>query len=96
MSERNKTLLSSQTIDGDSAVMYWPGGLGNFSAAGTFGSGTVTLKFSKDQGVTWLDVGAYTSLSAAGSGNFQLPACQLKATLSGSTEASVSAEVNAI
>lgn len=71
----------------------WPGGKGVFSAyKGTFGGATVKLQWSLDAGTTWLDVDrsgdTYTTLTAAGSGIFELPECLIRASVaSGSPSA---------
>lgn len=90
------TLLTLRTTDGNGNAADWPGGRGAFVAYGTFGSGTVKLQWSPDDGTTWLDVDksgeTYVTLTANGSGGFELPASQIRAALSGSTGASVSAK----
>lgn len=66
----------------------WPGGRGTFSVwAGTFSGATVKLQWSMDAGTTWQDVDAsgdtYVTKTAVGSGNFELPVCKIKATITG-------------
>lgn len=89
-------LFTLRTTDGNGNAADWPGGRGAFAAYGTFGSGTVKLQWSPDDGTTWLDVDrsgdTYVTFTANGSGGFELPACQIRAVLSGSSAASVSAE----
>jgi hypothetical protein len=89
-------LFNAQTADANGAAADWHGGRGVFSAFGTFGSGTVKLQWSPNDGTTWLNVDksgdTYVTYTANGSGGFELPACKIRAVLSGSTAASVSAE----
>jgi hypothetical protein len=85
-------LLSAATATG--AAKRWGGGQGVFTAWGSFtGGGSCKLQFSYDE-VTWFDVDksgdTYVTLSAAGSGEFELPPCSIRAAITG-TVASVSA-----
>lgn len=75
-------LLNNESATG--AVGTWPGGRGLFSADGTFGGATVKLQFLGPAG-NWLDAGTYTTLTAAGGGNFDLPQGQIRAAVSGGT-----------
>lgn len=68
-----------------SAGMLWTGGRGTFMASGTFGGATISLQFLAPNGTTWLDAGTYTTLTAAGAGNFDLPQCKVRASVSGGT-----------
>lgn len=90
------TLLYARSTDGNGTAVVWPGGRGVFVAYGTFGSGTVKLQWSPNDGTTWIDVDAsgdtFVTFTANGSGGFELPACQIRAVLSGATAASVTAE----
>lgn len=85
-------LLTAATADGNGDVYEWPGGVGTLHSYGTFGSGTVTLQASFDQGTTF-DAADTTNLAftADGMANFDLPRCQIRANLAGSSGASVSA-----
>lgn len=68
----------------------WPGGIGVFSAWGTFGGATVSLQYTVPDG-TLLTAGVNTTLTATGNGSFYLPRCNLQATItnaSGSTSIS--------
>ena len=85
------------TADGQTAaanVVSWPGGQGVFVAYGTFGSGTVKLQWSPDDGTTWIDAGAAPlTLTAAGYGPFTIPKSQLRVSLTGSTAPSIKSGV---
>jgi hypothetical protein len=90
MSYRNAVypLLDNEAATG--AAADWPGGKGVFTVyQGTFGGATVKLQWSPDDGTTWLDVDAsgdtYTTMTAAGSGLFELPPCKIRAFVSGGT-----------
>lgn len=82
-------LLAAVVANVNGAAFDWPGGRGVFSAFGTFGGGTVALQWSPDGGTTWLAVDrgtdTFTTLTAAGAGGFELPACQIRAALTGAT-----------
>ncbi|TWA89588.1 hypothetical protein [Bradyrhizobium stylosanthis] len=85
------------TADGQSSAISWPGGRGVFAAFGTFGSGTIKLQASYDDGTTWIDVDrsgdTYVTFTANGAGGFELPKCQLRVSLSGSTSPSINSGV---
>lgn len=75
-------LLSNATATGD--WEQWDGGIGAFSAAGTFSGATVKLQFLGPDGSTAIDVGSDTTLTAAGAGGFVLPPCRIRAAITGS------------
>lgn len=80
------------TADGAASSVAWQGGEGTLIAYGTFGSGTVALQFSPDNGNTWIDAGV--SLTADGHGAFDLPAgVSLRANLSGASSPSVNVSI---
>jgi hypothetical protein len=61
-----------------------------FFASGTFGSGTVTLHISPDDGVTFVPLAA-SALTAAGSVTLPFRATAIRAVLAGATSPSLSA-----
>lgn len=67
----------------------WPGGRGMFTVAGTFGGATVKLQFLGPDGSTYIDAGAYTTLTAAGGGNFDLPQGKVRAAVSGGSPSGI-------
>lgn len=76
-----------------SAAIKWLGGKGVAFARGTFGGGTFALKSSFDgtNFDTLTDAeNAAIGITAVGFISFELPACELKADLAGSTGATVS------
>lgn len=75
----------------NSPGFQWRGGNGTFYAVGTFNGGTVKLQMSPDNGATWIDVGASTTLTAAGYGNFLLAPCLLRAGVTGGPPAAINA-----
>ncbi|RZN09655.1 hypothetical protein CWO91_16640 [Bradyrhizobium genosp. SA-3] len=85
------------TGNGSTSGVVWPGGRGVFTAFGTFGSGTIKLQVSYDDGTTWMDVDrsgdTYCTFTSNGSGGFELPKCQVRANTAGSTTPSVTAGV---
>lgn len=81
------TLLANASATG--SAVTWPGGRGTFSVPiGTFGGATVALQWSPD-GTNYLaaDQGgtAYTTLTAAGAGGFELPPGLIRAAVTGGT-----------
>ena len=83
------------SADGNTSVVDWIGGEGFFVAQGTFGGGTLTLKYTTDGGTTYTAVGTDTTLTASGGGYFTLPLCSLRATLAGSTSPSIAVKIQA-
>lgn len=83
--------MDTQTLTTASptAQTGWIGGKGVLKAAGTWGSGTLTLTWCETAGGTFVPIGTGVSISADGSTGFQMPAGFVKATLSGSTGATV-------
>lgn len=65
------------------SAIFWPGGTGTFSVAGTFGGATVTLQFLGPDGSTWIAAGSDTTLTAAGGGNFTLASGNIRVSVSG-------------
>jgi hypothetical protein len=74
-------LLSNASATGSDVT--WPGGRGSFIVAGTFGGATVKLQLLGPDGSTYIDAGSYTTLTAAGIGNFDLPQGKIRANVSG-------------
>ena len=89
--------FATQTGNGNTASMYWAGGRGVFAAWGTFAAGTCKLQWSPDDGATWLDVDktgdTFCTLTANGSGGFELSQCHLRCSLAGAGAASISSGV---
>lgn len=86
------TLLGNATATGP--ALAWAGGKGNFTATcSNWNGATVTLQYSVDNGANYSAVGIWTTLGANGGGNFNLPACLLKAVISNATPG---AGVNAV
>lgn len=71
------------------AGMRWDGGRGVFALiSGTMGGCTVALQFSLDGGTTWLNVDRtgdtfVTFTTTGSSGGFELPPCQIRASVTG-------------
>lgn len=76
--------LASNISATPSAWSQWPGGKGTFAAEATWGGGTVKLQTRAPNG-TAIDVGAYTTLTANGAGNFELPPCEIRANIATAT-----------
>ncbi|MDE2097310.1 MAG: hypothetical protein KGL39_08715 [Patescibacteria group bacterium] len=76
-------LLSNGNASG--TLKSWPGGMGVFTVAGTFGGATVKLQFQGPDGTTLIDAGTATTLTAVGAGVFYLPPGQIVATVVGGT-----------
>lgn len=76
-----------------SAQKTWDGGDGEFEVTGTFGGATVSLQVVGPDGSTLLDVGADTTLTAAGGGAFRLGPGLIQATVSGGSPSGLYARV---
>lgn len=83
-------ITNTLSADGSTPSYPWVGGLGTFAVAGTFGSGTVKLQASLDNGTTWIDVGTDVTFTATGMANFHLPVCHVRVNLSGATSPNIS------
>lgn len=82
------TLMTNQAGAANGTAQKWAGGVGVFSAYGTWGGGTCKLQWSPDAGTTWMDVDrsgdSFVTLTANGAGEFTLPSCDIRAVTSGS------------
>ena len=90
-----KVISETLSADGSSAVLDWDGRfVGHFAAHGTFGSGTATLEYSLDDGSNYFSVDS-TNLAYTedGQGNFELPKCKLRVTVSGSISPTIAVTV---
>ena len=79
-----KNLLLARSASATTPAQLWMGGTGVFTASATFGGGTVKLQFQADDD-SWVDVGPYTTLTAAGGGVFTLPPCQIRVNIATAT-----------
>ncbi len=89
-------ILSNAAATGD--AIDWGGGKGCFSVySGTFNGATAKLQWSPNDGTTWLDVDrsgdTYVTFTAAGAGNFELPACMIRVAISGGPPSAMYAKV---
>lgn len=73
------------TANADITSVNWNGGPGTFHCHGTFGGGTAKLLYSIDNGVSFYELGSSTNFTSSGGAQYFLPACKIKATLTGST-----------
>lgn len=76
------TLLSNAAAT--SASFPWPGGVGIFMAEATWGGGTVKLQYQTPNS-SWVDAGVETTLTANGGGVFELPPCNIRASVATAT-----------
>ena len=74
-------LLNNATATGDPT--QWSGGMGVFTAAGTFSGATVSLEYLAPDSATWVAMGTDTTLTAAGGGAFVYPPGKIRASVSG-------------
>lgn len=74
------TLLSNATATGSAAT--WRGGKGTFMAEGTFNGATIKLQQKSANG-TWIDVGGAVSFNTNDQAEFDIPAGQIRAAVSG-------------
>ena len=84
-----KQTSTTFVANGDSSVVDWAGGVGFYSARGTFGSGTTKLMVSFDGGTNYQSAGIEGEFTSDGVIMFTLPCSLLKVTLSGATSPSV-------
>jgi len=73
-----------QNVAATSGWLQWRGGKGTFLVEATFGGGTVKLQVKGPNGAA-IDVGTDTTLTANGGGNFELPPCELRASVTTAT-----------
>lgn len=85
-------LLSNASATGSSA--QWDGGLGVFTAAGTFGGTTISLQFLGPDAATWIDVGADTTFTTAAGSLFVLPPCRIRAAVTGGAPSGLYAQAD--
>lgn len=76
-------LLSNESATG--TTQQWPGGPGAFFCAGTFGGTTASLEVLLPDGTSYLAVTTGTTVTSNGGGNFMLPPCKLRCSLTGGT-----------
>lgn len=76
----NSVVMSASKLT--TGQFSWPGGIGVFSAEGTWNGATLTLQFVGPDGATLITAGSATTLTANGAGVFYLPKCLLQATVS--------------
>jgi len=79
-------LITNGSATGDS--VWWRGGKGRFSVAGTLtGGGSISLEYLGPDATTWITATDNTSspitLTAGGGVNFELPAGPIRAAISG-------------
>lgn len=87
-------LLNNATATGSPAI--WGGGVGVFSAAGTFSGATVTLQHLLPDGTTWAATSTETTLTSAGSGGFILPPAKIRALVSGGPPSGMYAQADQV
>jgi hypothetical protein len=94
---KDAPLFTGVGANANSSAIDWPGGRGVFSVWGTFGSGTCALQWSPDDGTTWIAADrsgdTFVTLTANGTGGFELPPGKIRAALTGSTSPSLYASV---
>ena len=79
-------LITNGSATGDS--VWWRGGKGRFSVAGTLtGGGSISLEYLGPDATTWITATDNTAspltLTAGGGVNFELPAGPIRAAISG-------------
>lgn len=98
MAFRNAEFPLLENANSTGGSIDWPGGSGVFTLMrGTINGATVALHWSPDNGTTFLPVDSgsdtYVTLTAAGGGHFELPACKLRANVSGGAPSGLYATV---
>lgn len=94
MNSAGVTLLSNAAATG--SQLLWPGGQGAFMVAGTFAGATISLQFLGPDNTTWIDAGIATTLNAVGAGLFTLPACPIRASITGGPPSGIYAAAHRI
>lgn len=97
-------LFSSQGAAANGAPVFWSGGRGVFTAAGTFGGTSVTLEYLGPNGTTWLPVkamdsaGVQTTVALTDSGMivFELPPGRIRAVATGGTPSALFARADRV
>ena len=87
-------LITNGSVSG--TQVNWAGGIGVFAAVGTFGGATVKLQFIGPDGVTLVDAGAATTLTANGAGVFYLPPGPVQGTIVGGAPSAIFASVSRV
>lgn len=97
--EAGYPLLANGAATG--GAVTWRGGRGVFAVpTGTFGGSTVSLQWSPDAGVTWLQTDrsgdTFCTLTAAGAGLFELPPCSIRCAIAGGSPSGINATAFAL
>lgn len=87
-------LLSNASATGN--PVQWGGGVGVFTAAGTFAGATVTLQYLGPDGSTYVAMGTDTTLTAAGGGSFIYPPGLIRAAISGGPPSGIYAQAEQV
>lgn len=87
-------LLKNASATG--AWLQWGGGVGVFTAAGTFGGATVSLEYLAPDGTTAVAMGTETTLTAAGGGAFCYPPGRVRASVTGGTPSGLYAQADQV
>lgn len=92
MISKSIQVFDGQSADGNSTSLSWGGGIGTVAIKGNFGGGTVTMQFSPDNGVTWVNTDlAYDAEIAT---NFRIYSkCNIRLNLAGATSPDLNAWV---
>jgi hypothetical protein len=88
------SLLANAAVTGP--VVQWPGGVGAFTAVGTFSGATVTLQYLGPDNTTWVAAGTNTTLTASGNGVAYLPAGGIRAAVSGGSPSGLYANIGLV
>lgn len=83
-------LLENDSATGDPVV--WGGGIGSFTAEGTFNGTTVYLEYESPSG-NWISAGSESELTAEGGFVFELHPCRIRAAVSGGSPSALYAWV---
>ena len=93
MTANLEQLRADFTADGNSSAVTWRGGEGHMLVEGSFGGGTLKLKWLY-RDVTYIEVGASTNLTAVGAPTFTLPeGVTLRLELTGSAAPTLKATI---
>lgn len=87
-------LLSNASTTGSAVI--WPGGIGMFAVAGTFGGATVALQFRAPDSSSWINAGSETTMDTNGGALFTMAPGQIRASVTGGAPSGLYASANKV
>lgn len=81
----NSITVASNAGAGDGAAVWWPGGIGTFKAAASWGGGSAKLQVLLPDGATWDDLADIVLDASTTSIGFELDAAQIRCVVATAT-----------